>query len=1012
MTNQSSESKMSGSKHDPDAEDSSFEVVVSDLLSNLQARLIAEHQSRICARAPSIIPPPDASEVDLQKPEEKDLQLLPDVSTVVQLIRPAATDSSLMMPVESGFEFDPPVTTPQESPSSVDLPGQYSEVSEISHRQLGSLASVESLVSMPHGGGQEQAVAVGKRSSLDKAAAMREARRRASFDSNEPAGIAGDDPNESEEVDELTESKQVHEDKRGSKAKSVMFGAANTLQEVEVEGEGTAKSSASAPGSGDRSSNLTARGSAALKREFHVLEVWTSANKHNHGRLSVAMTTKIKREKSENNMDEEEDLEQIMPKPYMLHPSSQAALAWEFIGIFLISYDCIMIPVSVMDPPSSWLSDTVMWWSRIFWSLNILVSCCTGYVREDGIVEMRPMAAARRYVQSWFVIDAMIVTFDWMEASGQSIGQISRYDNGLRALRMVRMVRVVKSLQVLKFITEHIRSEQILIGAALGKWIFLLVIVNHILACIWYAVGNSTDAGWVQSYNWSRTDMFAKYTHSYKWSLALFAGELVREPNNALEEIVTIVVLLFAIIGSAAFVSNITTAMTRLQIITGQQSAQLATLRRYMVDRGISRKLTLRVQQNAQHAVEEQKRNLPEEHVDLLKIISHPLLVEMHYEIYSPLLLEHPFFFYYNDINIGGIRKVCHNGVHVLRMSVGDVLFSDLEVPAYGRMFFITGGCIQYLKKKGAVQSGRIGQWLSEPVLWMDWTHCGTARARERTSLLALDADKFQSMGRAFPSDHARTYAEEFTKCINTQKTDLLTDLDTLEEQLPKLLQAAFPELEGSDSESDESSSSDESNSVEKKSSLKSDGEKKKIGFKVPDTLHSTAQSKSKKVLPAMSAKTSIMGGRASKHKKDKDGALMGRVSAAFGLTNKVDKRNSKRTSAAMLARKSLKRSPTGQFGKLCPRRVRETANANAGMWSWDEFWEWVTDFLPRFPRRRHSEEDDVVMMQVHPIPSLGVVPPSPDGPRPPPPADFGAPGTPKSALSNGAAMGASSSLH
>merc|ERR1719270_53830 len=115
--------------------------------------------------------------------------------------------------------------------------------------------------------------------------------------------------------------------------------------------------------------------------------------------------------------------------------------------------------------------------------------------------------------------------------------------------------------------------------------------------------------------------------------------------------------------------------MTQLQMLTSQQSWQLSILRRYLTDNAVPRPLAARVHQNAQHALKEQKKNLPEDSVDLLKQISTPLMIEVHFEIRSNFLLEHPFFECYNEINPGGIRTVCHSAVSFMDMHAGDVLF-------------------------------------------------------------------------------------------------------------------------------------------------------------------------------------------------------------------------------------------------------------------------------------------------------------------------------------------------
>merc|ERR1711920_831074 len=91
-------------------------------------------------------------------------------------------------------------------------------------------------------------------------------------------------------------------------------------------------------------------------------------------------------------------------------------------------------------------------------------------------------------------------------------------------------------------------------------------------------------------------------------------------------------------------VSSMTTALTRLQIISSRQSSQMSALSRFLSDKGISQDLALKLQRSAQHALREQTRNAPEESIELLALISGPLLQELHFEMRFPVLNTHPLF--------------------------------------------------------------------------------------------------------------------------------------------------------------------------------------------------------------------------------------------------------------------------------------------------------------------------------------------------------------------------------
>merc|ERR1719316_741311 len=134
-------------------------------------------------------------------------------------------------------------------------------------------------------------------------------------------------------------------------------------------------------------------------------------------------------------------------------------------------------------------------------------------------------------------------------------------------------------------------------------------------------------------------------------------------PVNVGERFFAISVLLFAFVVSAMFISSITSSLTRLQMISGSKTAMFAALRQYLCDNSISRKLVGRINRNAHHAFEEYQRTTPEAEIELLQLVSEPLRVELHFELYGPTLNLNPFFQRYEEANPAAVRRVCHSAV-------------------------------------------------------------------------------------------------------------------------------------------------------------------------------------------------------------------------------------------------------------------------------------------------------------------------------------------------------------
>merc|ERR1719330_2287650 len=222
--------------------------------------------------------------------------------------------------------------------------------------------------------------------------------------------------------------------------------------------------------------------------------------------------------------------------------------------------------------------------------------------------------------------------------------------------------------------------------------------------------------------------------------------------------------------------------MTKLNMISGREAAMFAKLREFLAEQGISRKLVMKVQRNAEHALQKFRQKCSEEDVQLLQMISEPLRMEIHFELYAPILRAHPLFHLLEEESPAAVSMLCHGGVRTVVVSQGDVLFADCEKRHSPEMFFVTKGEMGYEHSQGShhcdlTVSVCEGEWVAEPVLWCSWVHTGILTALCETELLAVAAS---SVCNCPLRDHTRSriFARYAVEYVNTINTAPLTDLD------------------------------------------------------------------------------------------------------------------------------------------------------------------------------------------------------------------------------------------
>merc|ERR1712151_1150249 len=108
---------------------------------------------------------------------------------------------------------------------------------------------------------------------------------------------------------------------------------------------------------------------------------------------------------------------------------------------------------------------------------------------------------------------------------------------------------------------------------------------------------------------------------------------------------------------------------THLELVTSQDTNKMEKLKSYLLDHNISSTVAMRVQRNAQHALEEQKKNASENSIELLTLVSTPLRMELHFEVHMPVLSSHPFFENYSMVSPMMMRRVCHSAISHLKLS-------------------------------------------------------------------------------------------------------------------------------------------------------------------------------------------------------------------------------------------------------------------------------------------------------------------------------------------------------
>merc|ERR1712232_782809 len=101
---------------------------------------------------------------------------------------------------------------------------------------------------------------------------------------------------------------------------------------------------------------------------------------------------------------------------------------------------------------------------------------------------MKTRRIIRNYLKTWFAIDAVVVLPDWAMIIAGSAGSgtsFGRAFKAARAVRVLRLLRIAKVQKIISMIYDMLDSEYSFIILSLARLLLFILVLNHVIACLW-----------------------------------------------------------------------------------------------------------------------------------------------------------------------------------------------------------------------------------------------------------------------------------------------------------------------------------------------------------------------------------------------------------------------------------------------------------------------------------------------------------------------------------------------
>lgn len=279
--------------------------------------------------------------------------------------------------------------------------------------------------------------------------------------------------------------------------------------------------------------------------------------------------------------------------------------------------------------------------------------------------------------------------------------------------------------------------------------------------------------------------LFTLYIHSFHWALAQFTPAPNNfHPTNTRERTYATGALFVGFLTFASFLASITATVTALRKKNADGVRKEEMIRRYLEENDVPLALGDRIT-SFLRTQKDRKAHVLESQIPSFASLPESLLKLLHYEVYAKILVRHPLFFHVREVKDKYLKDVCHRVASTQSFKKGTEIFS------FGQhahsMWFILTGWLEYFVGEAEDTSTRVeaGSWICEAALWLKWTHKGRLEVCEFVECVALDAERFRSLGLTRGIGEAfKAYAQAFAARAITATDEVACGLDQVQEMV------------------------------------------------------------------------------------------------------------------------------------------------------------------------------------------------------------------------------------
>jgi len=476
----------------------------------------------------------------------------------------------------------------------------------------------------------------------------------------------------------------------------------------------------------------------------------------------------------------------------VLHPNCSKVFAFDIFICFVLLHDICMTPFLFawrVDPRDMLLLTAYI--ATVIWSIDATLGFFIAYFK-DGELEMTQPKVAWYYFCHRFPIDLTLLMVDLLNLMVDTMQQFGMGEvswlqgQTVRILKLTRLLKLARAARVLRVLdrmwvqgSDLPQSGIKFVASLVVKILIVVVISNHVLACLWFWQGaygpSDTQQRWLEEVNLESAAPSYQYFTSYHWAVGqMTLGSSDVNPVNSYERFLNIIFLLYGLMFGSTTIPYVSAAIVGYIMAKRDVTNQLVVCRRFLRQYECPHKLAAQVVQQVSKRLSEEIP-LTEQDVTALNLLAPTLRSQVLHSTRIPHLRTHTLFMIWGEIEIRTLHALSSTAVFHQFMAREDDLFYPGQ--SCDRAWFVVGGAMKYslsghssrmLDEEVAVVNA--GTWVCEAALWSQWLTVGNMGADDQAChLVAIDANlMLQVLQEESPTVLHLTlqYAKNYHACI------------------------------------------------------------------------------------------------------------------------------------------------------------------------------------------------------------------------------------------------------